>query len=468
MSALWTSQEMEAATLGRATRPFGAHGVSIDTRTLKTGDLFVALKGDGRDGHAFVLTALAQGAAAAMVSRPPNDTNSDARLLVVANTLRGLEDLGRAARARAKAQIVAVTGSAGKTTTKEMLRLALAALGPTYASLSSYNNHWGVPLSLAQLPRNCAYGVFEIGMNHFGEIRALVGYARPDVTVVTTIAPAHLEYFGSIDAIADAKAEIFEGLSRGGTAIVPSGNPCTARLVARAKQAGAERILTFGESTGSDARLLSWSETAAATHVEAEICGRPCAFGIGAAGAHMAHNALAALLAVAALGGDINQPAAALAAFAALQGRGARLAISLGDGSVEIIDESYNANPASMRAALALLGSAKPRAGGRRIAVLGDMLELGAESASLHTALAAPVDNARADLVFACGRDMRALFDVLPASRRGSWGETSSEIAPEVVRSSRAGDVILVKGSLGSRMAVILDALRSGGGAQQP
>jgi len=466
VNALWTSQDAAAATLGRASHTFEAHGVSIDTRTLKPGELFVALKGDGRDGHDFVAAAIARGAAAAMVSRLPSDAGQDAPFLLVANTQRGLEDLGRAARARAVGRIVGVTGSAGKTTTKEMLRLALGALGSTYASASSYNNHWGVPLSLAQLPAAQAFGVFEIGMNHFGEVRTLAGFVRPDIALVTTIAPAHLEYFGSIEAIADAKSEIFEGLSPGGTALLPADNDCTARLFERARQAGVNRILTFGETQGSDARLISRSESAESMRLEAEVLGRRCNVRIGAAGAHMAHNALATLLAVAALEGDIVDAAAALASFAALKGRGARIALPLPGGSAEIIDESYNANPASMRAALALLGSANPGVEGRRIAVLGDMLELGSESSLLHAKLSGAVEEAGTDLVFACGRDMRALFDALPASRRGAWGETSSAIASQVVRSSRAGDVILIKGSLGSRMAVILDALKTREGAR--
>jgi UDP-N-acetylmuramoyl-tripeptide--D-alanyl-D-alanine ligase len=464
VSALWTSAELESATLGRATCAFAAGGVSIDTRSLRPGDLFVALKGDARDGHAFVPAALAAGAAASLVSQIPDTVSPDAPLLFVANTLRALEDIGRAARAQAQAQIIAVTGSAGKTTTKELLRLALGALGSTHASASSYNNHWGVPLSVARLPRDDAFAVFEIGMNHFGEIRTLAGFVRPQVALITTIAPAHLEYFGSIEAIADAKSEIFE--SAPGIAMVPSDNPCTERLVARARQSGVDHILTFGETAGSDARLVAHADNVHGTRIAADILGRRIEFLLGAAGLHMAKNALAALLVVAALDGDVARAAGALVSFAALSGRGARLALPLSGGAVEIIDESYNANPASMRAALALLGAASPKNGGRRIAVLGDMLELGPESRTLHASLADAVEHAHADLVFACGRDMRALFDALPPSRRGGWGETSEKIAPQVIRALRAGDEVLVKGSLGSRMAVIVDALKAGKGAR--
>ena len=465
MSALWTSGEAEAATLGRATRAFAAQGVSIDTRTLKPGDLFVALKGDARDGHGFVQEAIARGAAGALVANVPQAVPENAPLLMVADTMRGIEDLGRWARKRARGHVVAVTGSAGKTTTKEMLRLAFGALGATHSSAASYNNHWGVPLSLAQFPQACAFGVFEIGMNHFGEIRALAGFVRPQVALVTIIAAAHLEYFGNVEAIADAKSEIFERLPPDGAALVPADSDLVLRLIARARQSGVERILSFGENASSDARLVARTEDSHGMRVEADVLGRVHAFRIGAAGAHMAQNAVAALLAVAVLDGDVAQAAEALASFSALKGRGARYALPLAGGSIQIIDESYNANPASMRAALAILGSTNPR--GRRIAVLGDMLELGRDSPSLHAALADSVEQARADLVFACGRDMRALFEALPESRRGAWGETSSAVAPKIVGALRAGDEVLIKGSLGSRMAVILEALRVGGGVGQ-
>ena len=303
-----------------------------------------------------------------------------------------------------------MTGSAGKTTTKEMLRLALGALGSTHASLASYNNHWGVPLSLALLPRDTKAGVFEIGMNHFGEIRTLVGFTRPDVAIITTIAPAHLEYFGNLEAIADAKSEIFEGLKPDGSAIVPSDNPYVSRLIARARQSNVARVLTFGEAPGSDARLLSLDENADGMKLEVDIIGRRFEVRVGAPGVHMAQNALAALLSVAIFGGDIERAAAALTRFSALKGRGARLAISVGEGAAEVIDESYNANPASMLAALSLLGAARPGVGGRRIAVLGDMLELGEDSTALHAALLASVEDAHADLVFACGRDMQGVI----------------------------------------------------------
>ncbi|HEY0104486.1 MAG TPA: UDP-N-acetylmuramoyl-tripeptide--D-alanyl-D-alanine ligase, partial [Rhizomicrobium sp.] len=362
--------------------------------------------------------------------------------------------LARAARARAASKIVGVTGSSGKTTTKELLRLALGALGGTHCSAASYNNHWGVPLSLAALPRAAPYGVFEIGMNHFGEIRNLVSFVRPHVAMVTTIAPAHLEFFGNCDAIADAKSEIFEGLAPGGAAILPADSPHCDRLLARARQARVARILTFGETPKSDARLLAYDETAGGSHVRADICGTPVEFRIGAPGRHIAGNAIAALLAVALLEGDVLNAAAALKDFTALKGRGLRFAA----GGIDVIDESYNANPSSMVAALALLGSAK----GRRIAALGDMLEMGDDGAAYHAGLAGPIEAARADLVFLNGPQMKALWEALPAARRGAWAATSAELVPQLLAALRPGDTVLVKGSLGSKMAVIVDALKAG------
>jgi UDP-N-acetylmuramoyl-tripeptide--D-alanyl-D-alanine ligase len=451
MSALWTSTDAEAATLGHATKAFSTNGLSIDTRTLKEGDLFVALKGDNRDGHDFVRAAFEAKAGAALVSRGPDGASG--AMLVVANTQRGLEDLAVAARARSDAKIVAVTGSAGKTTTKEILRFGLGALGKTHASAASYNNHWGVPLSLASLPQDARYAVFEVGMNHYGEIRSLVGFVRPHVALVTTIAPAHLEFFGSCEAIADAKSEIFEGIEPGGTALIPADSSYAERLTARAKQSHISRIQTFGEKMGSDARLLDYSETGDGAHIKADICGLPVEFSLGAAGRHIASNALGALLAVAALEGDVLNSAAALKQFAALKGRGARFTA----GGVEVIDESYNANPASMAAALALLGTAK----GGRIAVLGDMLEMGDAGTAHHTSLAKPIEDARTDLVFLCGPAMLALWDKLPASRRGGYAMNSTELAKPLLAALKPGDTVLVKGSNGMKLSVIVEALKA-------
>jgi len=446
--SLWTSSEAEAATLGSASAPFAVDGVSIDTRTLKPGDLFVALVGGNRNGHAFVKAAFEARAAAALVTHRPEGVTGP--LLTVAHTQRALEDLARAARARSNARIIAVTGSAGKTTTKEILRLACNALGRTHASAASHNNHWGVPLSLAGLPRDAEYGVFEVGMNHFGELRSLVGFVCPHVAMVTTVAPAHLEFFGNVQSIADAKSEIFEGLVPGGAALVPADSEHAARLVARARQARAARIVTFGET--GEARLLSIAPDAAGMRVKADILGTKVDCLVGAPGVHIAQNVVGALAAVALVDGDVLNAAAALRQFAALKGRGARFDA----GGIHVIDESYNANPASMAAALALLGQAQ----GRKIAVLGSMLEMGEGAAGHHAGLAGPVEANKIDLVFACGPEMKALWDVLPPARRGAYGETSQQLLRELEDILRPGDTVLVKGSNGARMSVVTEALQ--------
>jgi UDP-N-acetylmuramoyl-tripeptide--D-alanyl-D-alanine ligase len=445
---LWTHLEAEAATLGATGRAFNVSGLSIDTRTLKEGDLFVALKGDNRDGHDFVRAAFDAKAGAALVTHAPAGVSGP--LLTVAHTQRGLEDLARAARARSNAKILAVTGSAGKTTTKEILRLACNALGRTHASAASHNNHWGVPLSLASLPRDAEYGIFEVGMNHFGELRNLVSFVKPHVALVTTIAPAHLEFFGNCEAIADAKSEIFEGLLPGGAALIPLDSDQAERLKARARQAQVSRIVTFG--TNGDAKLISHTPDGEGMRVKADILGCAVDCYVGAPGAHIAQNVVGALAAVALLAGDVLNAAAALKNFAPLKGRGARFAA----GDIQVIDESYNANTASMAAALALLGSAK----GRKIAVLGDMLELGEGAAAHHAGLAAPIDANKVDLVFASGAQMKALWGALPANRRGAYAETSAVLMPQVLAALKPGDTVLVKGSNGAKMSLIVEALK--------
>src|SRR5215469_3060992 len=455
MNALWTSTDATQATLGHATHAFSVSGLSIDTRTLKEGDLFVALKGDNRDGHDFVGAAFDAKAGAALVTRRPDGVIGP--LLTVGHTQRGLEDLARAARARSHAKILAVTGSAGKTTTKEILRLAFNALGRTHASAASHNNHWGVPLSLASLPRDAEFGIFEIGMNHFGEIRNLVALVRPHVAMITTIAPAHLEFFGNCESIADAKSEIFEGLVPGGAALIPADSPYADRLSRRARQSGVNRIFEFGRAA-KHARLTAVDNDGEGMKASAQILGRDVHFRMNATGAHNAANAVASLLVVGVLEGDVLNAAAALSSFSALKGRGARFEIPIAGGKIQLIDESYNANPSSMAAALGNLGTSP---GKRRIAVLGDMLELGSQSKALHAGLIGAVEAARADLVFLCGPDMGALWEKLPSSRRGKYGSKSSDIADAVVAALHDGDVVLVKGSFGSKMAVVVDALKA-------
>ncbi|MCK8783109.1 UDP-N-acetylmuramoyl-tripeptide--D-alanyl-D-alanine ligase [Roseomonas sp. NAR14] len=456
MSALWTAPELRAATGG--TLPDGpvVTGIAIDSRALQPGDLFVALR-DARDGHEFVAAALAAGAAAALVDRDPPGVATDAPLLRVADTLEGLRALARAARARSTARVIGVTGSVGKTSTKEMLRHALGALAPTHASAASHNNHWGVPLTLARLPREAEYAIVEMGMNHAGEIGPLSRLARPDVVVITTVAPAHIGLLGSIEAIADAKAEILEGLAPGGTAVLPADSPLYPRLVAAAEAAGA-RVVGFGAAEGAVARLLDYAGTAEGGEAEVALHGRRLRFAIAAPGRHMALNALAALAAAEAAGADPARVAAALAGFGAGAGRGQRVTLPLpGGGTALLLDDSYNASTASVRAGLAVLAAQPAK---RRLVALGDMRELGEHGPALHAALAPDVA-AQADLAFCCGELMRHLHDALPEGRRGAWAADSAALAPRLAAAIRPGDAVLVKGSLGSRMAVVLRALKA-------
>jgi UDP-N-acetylmuramoyl-tripeptide--D-alanyl-D-alanine ligase len=462
MSALWSEGELAAAFGVAPSAPLGVavSGVSIDSRTLEACDLFVAIKGAAHDGHDHVVRAFEAGAAAAVVSRDrAGRLAAYGPLFAVDDTLNAMERLAVAARARSKARIVAVTGSVGKTTVKEMLRAMLAACGSTHASAHSYNNHWGVPLTLARMPAAARFGVLEIGMNHAGEIASLSRMARPHAALVTTIAPVHIEYLGSIEAIADAKAEIFLGLEPGGAAALNFDAPQFERLAKAARARGA-RVLKFGRSAGCDAQLIDVEATEGGSRVRALLLGRELAFFLGAPGLHMAENALGALLAADALGADLDGCAAALSRFSPQEGRGARFSISTPDGPATIIDESYNANPASMRAALALLAAAKPGPKGRRIAVIGDMLELGPKAEAMHAELAADLSANRVDLLFGAGRLTRALYDAAPVSMRAAWAERSNELTDEVARVLRCGDIAMVKGSNGSRMGPLVAALR--------
>ena len=460
---VWTSDEAAAALGLRPGPAWQAGGVSIDTRTIAAGDLFVALKGPKHDGHDHVAAALANGAAAALVERAPADVPGNAPLLVVGDTLAALETLGRASRARnGKVRVVAVTGSVGKTGTKEALKLALSGQGPTHASVGSYNNHIGVPLTLARMPADTAYGVFEIGMNHAGEITPLVKMVRPHVAIITTVEAVHVENFpDGINGVAAAKAEMFDGLE-GGIAVLNRDNAFFEFLSERARAKGVRRILSFGEHPSCDARLIETKLEPTWSQVSAMIEGRAVSYRIGAPGRHWVINSLAVLGAVAALGADVGAAAAALAQLAAPKGRGLRHRVGRNGDSFELIDDSYNASPASMRASFQVLAAATPGAGGRRIAVLGDMLELGPDSAKLHAGLAEAIVAAKIDQVFTCGQYMARLHDALPTALRAAHAPNSDALVPLVRGAVRAGDVVVVKGSLGSRMGRIVDALLAG------
>jgi UDP-N-acetylmuramoyl-tripeptide--D-alanyl-D-alanine ligase len=457
---LWTLGEIAKATLGTtlgaAATPVS--GCSIDSRSLAPGDVFVAIRGPNRDGHAFVAAALEKGAACAIVDNnfPQAD---EPRLVRVGDTLEALNGLGRAARERARhTKVIAVTGSAGKTGTKEALRLALGPSSSVHASAKSFNNHWGVPLSLANMPKDVRFGVFELGMNHAGEIDALTRLARPHIAIVTTVAPVHLGYFRSVEDIADAKAEIFRGLEPQGSAVVNRDSPYFQRLKDHALACGAT-IAGFGEAPEADARLLDVALGPDGSNVSAEILGETIAYRLGAPGRHLVQNSLAVLAAAKLAGADLASAAGALAGLEAQAGRGRRSVIAT-KPPIAIVDESYNANPASMRAALATLGLIPRGEYRRRVAVLGDMLELGPEGPGLHRELAEFIDGAGVDVVFACGELMGSLFEALPASRRGAYAKTSEELGPKLLEAVGPGDAIMVKGSLGSRMAPLVEALK--------
>jgi UDP-N-acetylmuramoyl-tripeptide--D-alanyl-D-alanine ligase len=466
--ALWQWPDLVAASGGEAdgAPPLRITGFSIDTRSLAPGDVFVALR-DVRDGHEFVPAAFKAGAAAAIVARNYNRGRLSGALLRVADPLRALGAIGRAARLRSNARIVAVTGSVGKTGTKEMLRLCLTQAGETHAAEKSYNNHWGVPLTLARMPVEAQYAVLEIGMNHAGEITPLTEMVRPHVALITSVEPVHLGHFASVEAIAEAKAEILAGLVPGGTAILPRDNPHFDLLRERAAAVGA-KIVTFGYHAEADYRAVQVDLGPKGSSVIAGHGSLRFPYRVGAPGEHYVKNSLAVVAALQALGADAMRCLPALARVTAPVGRGARTLLDVADGQILLIDESYNANPASVQAALAAMASTPREAFGRRVAVLGDMLELGEASAELHRSLKGAVDAAGVDLVHACGPMMKLLLDDLPRDRQGMWTPHSLELAQAVPDLVQAGDVVMVKGSLGTRMAPIVEALLTRFGPGKP
>ena len=452
LAPLWTSEGIAQATGGTANRSFTAGGISIDTRTLEPGDLFVALAGV-RDGHEFVAQAMANGAAGALVSR-----DVDTPAVKVADTLTALEKLGVAARERAaRARRGAVTGSVGKTSVTQAIMAGLKLAGPAHSSVKSYNNHIGVPLTLARMPAATERAVFEIGMNHADEIRPLTRMVRPHAVVVTTDGPVHTENFPDGETgVARAKAEIFEGLEPGGVAILNADNRWFELLAGEARKAGA-KVLSFGTGETCDARLIDFQVPGSHAVVQARLHGKALDFPILQTGLHWGLNSMAVLLMLEALDVALDKSLAALGSFEPLAGRGAESTVVLPGGACTLIDESYNANPISMASAIRTLGART--AAGRRIVALTDMLELGPEALAFHAGLAEPLEAASIDLVFCAGPLMKSLWDALPPTRRGGYAETAAELAPQVVQAVEPGDVVMVKGSNGSRAGLIAQAL---------
>jgi UDP-N-acetylmuramoyl-tripeptide--D-alanyl-D-alanine ligase len=459
---LWTARELVEA-LGTAPTGPGrdATGVSIDSRTLVPGDLFVALKGD-RDGHDFVAAAFGKGASSALVETGrASDLSALGSVFPVEDTLAALQVLGQAGRIRSAARIVAITGSVGKTGTKEALRIVLSAQAETHASAASYNNHFGVPLTLARMPVGAIYGVFEVGMNNPGEIAPLSAMVRPHVAVITTVEAVHLENLGSLEAIADEKAAIFSGLEAGGTAVINRDNGFYDRMRSRAEKSPAGRIVTFGEHAEADVRMIRAILKPDMSVVEATVHGTPVTYRLGSPGKHIALNSLAVLAAAEALGADLAIAALSMGDVTPPSGRGERIELGENGSRLTLIDESYNANPASMRAALSILGQVPVGLRGRRIAIMGDMLELGPEAGALHAAVARDVEANGIDLVYCCGTLMKALWSAIPREKRGGYAADAEALSEIVLAGVRPGDAVMVKGSNGSRMAGVVSVLKA-------
>ena len=463
MNWLWTSSDLLAAMNGRpvGNLPEGISGISIDSRSIGKGEAFFAIKGDRVDGHDYAGIALANGAAVLVVSegKLPALGRLNAPMIVVDDVLEAMIRLGCAARDRSAAKIIAVTGSVGKTTTKEMLRHVLQPQGRVHASVASFNNHWGVPLTLARMPEATDFGVFEIGMNHPGVIRPLTAMVRPHVAIVTSIAAAHLGNFESLDQIAEAKAEIFEGVVNGGHALIIHDSPQYKLLEDAAAAAGVSHIHSFGANPKAEFRLVEFSGGAEGSILWAGIGGRTLEVAIGAPGRHIAENAVAVLAAVKLAGGDLDYAASALATMQAETGRGRRHTLSIGGGTLKLIDESYNANPSSMRAAISLLRDSEPPVGGRRVAVLGDMLEMGEHAAEVHAALARPLIEAGITDVWLAGPLMAHLRDALPPEVSVIYRESVEDLKAYALAAVAPGDVVMVKSSKGTGCAKIVQAL---------
>ena len=461
MSILWTASDFVAAT-DPITQPGPIQdslGVSIDSRTVSPGDAFFAIKGDRFDGHDFARAALESGAAVVVLEEAKKTDFAEIaeRVVFVDDVLLALERLGKAARARVKGKVIAITGSVGKTSTKDALWAALKPSGSVHAAVSSFNNHWGVPLTLARMPQDVDFGVFEVGMNHAGEISNLIAMVKPDIAAITTVVAAHIGNFENIEGIAAAKAEIFEGVVEGGSALINGDNPFADFLADAAKAQTIKRIFRFGRTDGSDIHLIDAAFRPEGSDLQVDLFGDVLPCHIAAPGEHLALNALLVLGAVKLAGADVYAACRILAEHGATKGRGQRHKLALRDGSALLIDESYNANPSSVSAALETLALSDGM--GRKIAVLGDMLELGDESAQMHMDLFKPLEDARVDRVFLCGPMMAHLWDLIPIAKRGTYANSSADLIEPLKAELRAGDAIMVKGSLGSRMGPIVTAL---------
>jgi len=460
---MWTALNLQKAlSLSETPETSEGNGVSIDSRTLSKGNVFIALKGPTHDGHHYIGDAMRAGASAAIVENISEDSPSSQQILVP-DTFKALEDLGSYARTQTNAKIIGLTGSQGKTTVKEFLGFILSHFGETISSQASYNNHWGVPLSLAHLTPAAQYGVFEMGMNNPGEIAPLARQVRPHVAIITTIGEAHIGRMHNVEAIAEEKSEILCGLDKTGIAILPLDTPYHAQLLNKAKSLGIQSILTFGKGEGATVRLLSHApaEHRTGSHVSVEIDGKIHTFDLSLSGEHSAYNACIVLLAAKALNLPMDQVLDLLPRFTPIQGRGQRHTLPCQNGSFTLIDDAYNANPSSMKAGLSVLATLSPQNNGRRIAVLGDMRELGIKSAEYHKGLAPLIEEHGVDLVFTVGEEMKHLYGILPPEKQGGYSEIAEGIIAKVIQTMQPGDVVFVKGSKGSYVSKVVDAFLS-------
>lgn len=461
---MWSRDEIVHATGGQCSAgAFEVTSVAIDSRKVTPGALFVALKGERFDGHDFVAKAFSAGAKAALVERIPSEAAKLGIFILVPDVYEAMLALARESRRRMQGKVIAVTGSVGKTGTKEAIRIAAASAGKVYATQGNLNNHIGLPLSLCNMEADTACGVFELGMNHAGEIALLTRLARPDVAVITNVEAVHLEFFRDVEAIAEAKAEIMEGLTEGGTLVLNRDNAMYAKLADIAKAHGITKIVTFGAHEEANCRLIAYSLEGVGSRIEARIGSTPLTYRLGTIGEHWAYGSLAALAAVTAVGMDLAEAAAALAHFQEPEGRGKLERLAWGDGSITLIDDSYNASPASMKTALGKLSEVDKALGEnhRKIAVLGDMLELGEASADLHRGLLHHLQANRIDKVFASGAMMKHLYELLPSTMKGAYAEDAKQLASQVIPLVQPGDILLIKGSHGSRMDIVRDMLQT-------
>ncbi len=458
--SLWTANDVVKAVKSKCENlKWMASGVEIDNRSVTAGDLFIAIVGPNNDGHDYVGSALEKGAVAAIVDRIPEGLSDTGNLIIVDDTLKAMEALGKAARDRSAAKVIAVTGSVGKTGTKEALAHILTAQGKTHFSVGSFNNHWGVPLSLSRMPENCDFAIFELGMNHSGELGPLSKMVRPHIAIITTVAAAHLEFFKSTEEIARAKAEIFEGLIDGGLALLNGDNEHCDLLKKLAKAAGVSNVAIFGETDTAEIHLENVKLTPNSSDISASVFGQSISFTLSVPGRHWVQNTLAILGAIKEVGADIKLATASLSKLEAPSGRGAVLKLKYKEQAITVIDESYNASPVAMQAAFSVLGQMKCKNKGRKIAVLGDMRELGEASPKIHAELANDITDSGIDMVYACGPNMRYLVDALPDANLTGYTASSEELVGPLLNVLQQDDIVLIKGSLGSRMKVVLEAL---------